>query len=55
MNFTIFKEMIEMGEHIDSITQKKNTKVRTIKLKGQDNFMIELLDFKNNDSPLINP
>ena len=54
MNFSIYKEMIEVGEHIDSITHKKNTEVRTVKLKDKHNFVIELLDFKNNDSPLIN-
>ena len=54
MDFKIFKEMNEEGDHIDSITNKKNSKVKTVKLIGPSNFMIEILDFENNDSPIIN-
>ena len=50
MGFTIYKELNESGIHVDSITGIKNSKVQTIKLIGPKNYMIELLDFKKNDS-----
>jgi len=48
MGFTVHKEMNEEGVHIDSITKIKDTKVKTVKLIGPKNSMIELLYFNDN-------
>ena len=53
MGFKIFKSIDEEGVHIDSITGKKKSSVKTVKLKGPNGYMVELLYFKNNKSKNI--
>lgn len=45
--FKIVKDLNENGNTIDKVLGYKNIKVRTIKLKDQNNSLIELLYFKN--------
>ena len=47
LKFKIHKEMNEDGELIDNIMLYKNVKLRTFKLKDNNNNLLELLYFKN--------
>ena len=47
LKFKIHKEMYEDGDLIDKIMLYKNVKLKTIKLKDQNNNLLELLYFKN--------
>lgn len=47
LNFKIKKEMDEDGDLIDKIMLYKNARVKTYKLKDNNNMLLELLYFKN--------
>jgi len=47
LKFKIYKEMDESGKLIDKIMLYKNAKVKTYKLADKNNFLLELLYFKN--------
>ena len=47
LKFKIYKEMDEKGELIDKIMLYKNVKLKTFKLKDNNNNLLELLYFKN--------
>ena len=44
-DFSIYLDQIEEGEFIEHLLNIPNVKVRTVKMKGQDNSLIELLYF----------
>ena len=44
-DFSIYLDQIEEGEFIEHLLSIPNVKVRTVKMKGQDNSLIELLYF----------
>jgi len=44
-DFSIYLDQIERGEFIEHLLNIPNIKVRTVKMKGQDNTLIELLYF----------
>jgi len=44
-DFSIYLDQIEEGEFIEHLLNIPNIKVRTVKMKGQDNTLIELLYF----------
>ena len=44
-DFSIYLDQIEEGEFIEHLLKIPNVKVRTVKMKGQDNSLIELLYF----------
>ena len=47
LNFKVFKVMNEKGELIDSIMQLKKIKLKTVKLKDDNNNLLEIIYFKN--------
>ena len=47
LGFKIAVEMDEAGEHIDRFSGLNNIDVRTVKLRGDDNCMIELLYYRS--------
>lgn len=47
LKFRIYKELDESGELIDKIMLYKNVRVKTYKLADKNNFLLELLYFKN--------
>jgi len=44
-DFFVYLDQIEEGEFIEHLLNIPNIKVRTVKMKGQDNSLIELLYF----------
>ena len=44
-DFSISLDQIEEGKFIEHLLNIPNVKVRTVKMKGQDNSLIELLYF----------
>ena len=44
-NFSIFLDQIEEGPFIEHLLNMPNVKVRTVKMNGEDNSLIELLYF----------
>ena len=44
-DFSIFLDQIEEGKFIEHLLNMPKVKVRTVKMKGQDNSLIELLYF----------
>ena len=47
LKFRIYKEMDESGKLIDKIMLYKKVRVKTYKLADKNNFLLELLYFKN--------
>tara|TARA_B100000686_G_C16724435_1_gene936971 strand:+ start:1266 stop:1697 length:432 start_codon:yes stop_codon:yes gene_type:complete len=47
LGFKMAVEMDEAGEHIDRFSGLNNIDVRTVKLRGDDNCMIELLYYRS--------
>ena len=48
-NFSIFIDQIEEGPFIEHLLNMPNVKVRTVKMNGEDNSLIELLYFFKRD------
>ena len=44
-DFSIYLDQIEEGEFIEHLLNIPNVKVRTVKMKGEDNSLVELLYF----------
>jgi len=45
LGFEVHKDMDEEGQYLDAMLCLSNVKVRTVKLKGPDNNIVELLKF----------
>lgn len=47
-DFSVYLDQIEEGPFIEHLLNMPSVKVRTVKMNGQDNSLIELLQFVNN-------
>ena len=47
LGLSVQRDMLEQGEFIDSISNLKNVKVRTIKMSADDGNLVELLWYKS--------
>ena len=47
LGFEVVKEMDESGDHIDNFSDLKDVDVRTVKMRGHDSGMVELLYYRS--------